>query len=95
LDSDKAKCSFATIRRCDVVLEIDSQLFAVGPGEVVGPHPVGASSYVLGCLLKLTEPDDDEETRAAAEQRLFDQWLAKRRREASVTWHWGRTSDMM
>ena len=68
---------------------------AVGPGEVVDPHPVGASSYVLGCLLKLTEADGDEETRAAAEQRLIDQWLAKRSREASVTWYWGRTSDMM
>jgi hypothetical protein len=43
-------CRFATLRRREAVSDIETQLFAAVPGEVVGPVRTGAS-YVLGCLL--------------------------------------------
>lgn len=86
-------CNFVAIRRCDAASELGAQVFAAAPGDAVGPLRSGASSYAVGCLLQVDLARDGEATRAAAEQILFDQWLAQRRNEATTTWHWGRTPD--
>jgi putative peptide maturation system protein len=82
-------CRFATLRRREAISDIETQLFAAAPGEVVGPVRTGAS-YVLGCLLDAVQPCDTASAHAAAEQALFDEWLRSRRSEAAITWHWGR-----
>jgi hypothetical protein len=82
-------CNFVAIRRCDAASELGAQVFAAAPGDAVGPLRSGASSYAVGCLLQVDLARDGEATRAAAEQILFDQWLAQRRNEATTTWHWG------
>ena len=86
------RCAFTSVRRCDGSSEVEAQLFVATPGDVVGPICVG-SSYVVACLLELRPACDDELTRTAIEQIIFDQWLAERRRHATITWHWGRVPD--
>jgi putative peptide maturation system protein len=84
-----AQCTFSSVMRRDASSELEERLFEAQPHDVVGPLRVG-SSYVLGCLLKLRPACDDAAAHMVIEQILFDQWLAERRLEASVTWYWGR-----
>jgi putative peptide maturation system protein len=84
-------CRFISPRRHAAISDIEIQLFAAAPGEVVGPIRSG-SVYILGCLFAILPAYEGPEARAAAEQILFDEWLKQRRREAAITWHWGRVS---
>ena len=40
-------------------------------------------------MLDHREPVLDDATRDGVERRLFDRWLAERRRTAHVQWFWG------
>lgn len=79
---------FATVRRGELSAELGTAIFAAAPGEVVEPLRV-TDGYALVRVLALTPARLDEPTRAAIKERIFDQWLAERRRAASIEWFWG------
>ncbi|MGW5265079.1 hypothetical protein ACWEQG_29240 [Microbispora sp. NPDC004025] len=55
---------------------------------LVGPTAYGAG-FLTGIVLeRRVARDDDAETLAAAGADAFREWLAARRRRASVEWHW-------
>ncbi|MCT9934077.1 TIGR04500 family putative peptide maturation system protein [Planotetraspora sp. A-T 1434] len=55
--------------------------------SMVGPveHPGG---YLTGMVLARRASRDDPETLAAAGAAAFREWLAARRKRASIEWHW-------
>ncbi|XVQ85234.1 TIGR04500 family putative peptide maturation system protein [Microbispora siamensis] len=54
---------------------------------LVGPVAYG-DGYLTGILLERRVARDDPETLAAAGETAFGEWLAGRRRRASIEWHW-------
>jgi len=84
---------FATLRRRSGPVELTSAVFAATPGDILGPFRVGAA-YLVVRLLSLSPARQDEPTRAAIEEALFDEWLIERRRAATVTWHWGTSNAL-
>ncbi|MBB2748486.1 UNVERIFIED_ORG: putative peptide maturation system protein [Microbispora rosea subsp. rosea] len=54
---------------------------------LVGPVAYG-DGYLTGIVLERRVGRDDPETLAAAGETAFDEWLAGRRRRASIEWHW-------
>lgn len=75
---------FATLRRRDVSNTRGEAIFAAKEGDIVA----AAGSVVK--VLSVKPASLDATTRAAIEELLFEQWLAERRRTATITWHWGR-----
>ncbi|MEU8175720.1 hypothetical protein AB0C14_22815 [Microbispora hainanensis] len=57
------------------------------PGTPVGPVAYG-DGYLTGIVLERRVGRDDRETLAAAGEAAFGEWLAGRRRRASIEWHW-------
>ncbi|OPG12006.1 TIGR04500 family putative peptide maturation system protein [Microbispora sp. GKU 823] len=56
------------------------------PGDVLGPY---GPDPVVTHVVEVRPAVLDGATRRGIEQRLFDDWLAERRREARVEWVWG------
>ncbi len=56
-------------------------------GTVVGPLPHGGA-FFTGAVLEREPAGDDPETLTAAGRAAFDEWLAERRRRATIQWHW-------
>lgn len=54
---------------------------------LVGPVAHG-DGYLTGLVLERRRARDDPETLAAAGEAAFGEWLAVRRRRASIEWHW-------
>ncbi|GGO27627.1 hypothetical protein [Microbispora bryophytorum] len=50
-------------------------------------EPLG-DGYLTGIVLERRAGRDDPETLAAAGETAFGEWLADRRRRASIEWHW-------
>lgn len=64
-------------------------LRGAAPGLVVGPVELPDGGFLTGAVLFRTPvAADDPETRAAAGRAAFADWLAERRAEATVEWHW-------
>lgn len=84
------RIAFATLRRRDAGA-LAAAIFAAAVGDVVGPTRVG-DRHVITRVLSLAPARLDEPTRAAVVSLLFEEWLAERRRTATITWFWG-TSD--
>ena len=57
------------------------------PGEVLAPTPRS-----LVKVISVSDAVLDEETRRRVERRIFDEWLAERRRAAKIEWFWGTTA---
>jgi putative peptide maturation system protein len=72
----QAPSLFATLRRRDLAGASSGDLVCVGS--------------VVTRVLSVTPAALNAETKAAIEEILFGEWLAERRRAASITWHWGR-----
>jgi putative peptide maturation system protein len=67
--------------------ELPPVLATARPGEVVGPVAEGARHWVAELLDR--EPAQlDATIRAAIQDRLFREWLADQREQATVRWHW-------
>jgi putative peptide maturation system protein len=79
---------FEVVRRGQLPRPLADATFAVAPGQVVGPIRVGGR-YALVRVLSLTPARLDEPTRQAIQEILFAEWLAERRRTASIEWCWG------
>ncbi|TQS28725.1 TIGR04500 family putative peptide maturation system protein [Microbispora sp. KK1-11] len=56
------------------------------PGDVLGPY---GPDPVVTQVVEVRPAVLDDATRRGIEQRLFEDWLAGRRREAHVEWVWG------
>ncbi|WP_432926779.1 hypothetical protein ACQPZZ_36970 [Microbispora sp. CA-135349] len=54
---------------------------------LIGPTAYG-DGYLTGIVLERRTARDDTETLTAAGEAAFREWLAARRRRASVEWHW-------
>lgn len=63
-------------------------LFGATPGATVGPIVVDGKSRIYR-VLALRPAELDPATRERIEQKLFDEWLARRRRSARIEWNWG------
>ncbi|GAA4212203.1 TIGR04500 family putative peptide maturation system protein [Microbispora amethystogenes] len=65
--------------------ELGPEAAGAGAGDVLG----GGPEPLVTCVLEVRPAVLDDETRRAIENRIFDDWLARRRAEASVEWMWG------
>ncbi len=89
--SEKAERSlFASIRRNEASEELGAAIFDSAPGEVIEPARV-ADGYTVARVLALTPAQLDEPTQAAIKEIIFDEWLAERRRAATIEWNWGNS----
>jgi putative peptide maturation system protein len=67
--------------------ELPSALAAASPGAVVGPVAEGRRHWVTEVFSR--QPAQlDAQIRAAIQEKLFREWIAKRREQAAVRWHW-------
>lgn len=78
---------FRTIRRRDAI-DQQAAVFAAASGDVVGPARVG-ERYALYRVLAIVPACLDDHVRAVIQRALFDEWLADRRRTATIEWNWG------
>jgi putative peptide maturation system protein len=63
-------------------------IVAAPPNEVVGPIRTAEGSTLVR-VLSITPACLDEPTRCAIQETLFADWLAERRRAATIEWCWG------
>ncbi|MEV7009123.1 TIGR04500 family putative peptide maturation system protein [Streptosporangium sp. NPDC051022] len=70
-----------------LAFELPEPLRDAPPGTVVGPVPHGGT-FLTGVVLSRTAARRDERTLAAAGRMAFSEWLAGRRAQASIEWHW-------
>ena len=61
-------------------------------GRVIGPVAT-ADSFLLVQVLALEPAELDDRVRAAVKVKLFDDWLAERRRAAKIEWFWGKVEQ--
>lgn len=67
--------------------DLPSNLANAPPGKVVGPVAEGGGFWVAEVLQR--QPARlDTQTHAAIRDQLFREWLAQRRHQATVRWHW-------
>jgi putative peptide maturation system protein len=78
----------ATVRRRDLTLPQGRAIFAAAPAAVLGPFASRDGHDVIQ-VLRSVPARFDRPTRTLVDDLLFDEWLAARRREASVEWFWG------
>jgi putative peptide maturation system protein len=83
---------FAVLQRGQTPPELAEALFAAAPGEVVGPVRT-QEGYALLRVLSVTPTSLDEPTRRAIQELLFAEWLAERRRAATIEWCWGNAQQ--
>jgi hypothetical protein len=67
--------------------EVPAEVAAAEPGTVVGPV-IAEPGCQLWEVLDRRPAVLDPPTRAVIQARLFRDWLAQRRAEAKVRWHW-------
>ena len=54
--------------------------------------PVGtAKGYAIVQVLSFAQASLDEPVCNAIKKILFEEWLAERRKEATIDWYWGNT----
>jgi putative peptide maturation system protein len=63
-------------------------VFAADAGALVGPLPAGRRFTVVRVVAHVPARLDDA-TRRRIEEELFAEWLAERRRAATIEWSWG------
>ncbi|GAA2870412.1 hypothetical protein GCM10010517_30620 [Streptosporangium fragile] len=80
--ADAAVCRMEGVRRRDL------PAVAAAEGDVLGPFPL-EDGFAVVRVLQVRPAVLDDATRALIEERLFDEWLADRRREAVIEWFWG------
>jgi putative peptide maturation system protein len=83
---------FALVRRGQLIPQQAAVIFSAAPGAVVGPLRSG-EGYGIVRVLHIERARLDEATREAIKEILFAEWLAGRRREATVEWFWGKADS--
>jgi putative peptide maturation system protein len=83
-----ARSEIATIRHRDLDSAYGESVFAAAPGQVLGPFECPDGHHIVR-VLRIAQAKLDEPTREVITRILFDEWLAKRRDQATVEWFWG------
>jgi putative peptide maturation system protein len=79
---------FALVRRSQLSPPQAAAIFSAAPGTVVGPLRSG-EGYDIVRVLDIERARLDPPMREAVKERLFEEWLAARRQEATIEWFWG------
>jgi len=82
---------FTFVQRGHGPSELVDSVFAATPGDVLGPLQSG-DTYLIVRVLAFTSAQLDDSTRCTIKDILFEDWLAKRRQEATIEWYWGNPS---
>lgn len=85
LERGCASITISRINRSALSEELRGDSLGVGDRRAVVTDDCTTVWIVLEC-----RSVDDRACRDAVEQLLFDEWLAERRRSASIEWHWGK-----
>lgn len=67
--------------------ELPPAFASASPGTIIGPER-SPEGYWVGQLLQRKAASLDDRTSAGIEDLLFQDWLAERRKKATVRWHW-------
>jgi putative peptide maturation system protein len=67
--------------------ELPPAFASASPGTIIGPER-SPEGYWVGQLLQHRGASFDDRTRARIEDLVFEDWLAERRKQATVRWHW-------
>jgi hypothetical protein len=67
--------------------DLPPEFAGASPGMIIGPKR-SAEGYWVGQLLQRRAARFDDSTRARIEDLVFEDWLAERRKHASIRWHW-------
>jgi putative peptide maturation system protein len=87
-ETNLARGEFATVRRQDFIPAHAKIIFAASPGQVLGPFERAGGHDVVR-VLRIARAELDESTRERIMGILFEEYLAKRRSQATVEWLWG------
>jgi putative peptide maturation system protein len=80
---------FRRLRRYRLEAALQCALDGAEAGEVVGPVVLRDGTYLIKLLAVTAAQVDEEPTIEAAKTRVFEEWLAERRRTAKIEWFWG------
>ncbi|WP_066934833.1 TIGR04500 family putative peptide maturation system protein [Microtetraspora fusca] len=92
-----ATCRMEANSRDDLVALFGVPATDARAGQVLGPARLPDGGFCVVSVLALEPAVLDEVTRGLVERRIFDEWLAERRRHAHVEWFWGsrpRTDEL-
>lgn len=67
--------------------ELPPAFASASQDEILGPEH-SDEGYWVGQLLQRREARFDDRIRAKIQQLLFEDWLAERRKQAMIRWHW-------
>jgi putative peptide maturation system protein len=84
----RGQAEFSEIGRGDLDGELSSLVLAAKPGTVMAAR-AGNGGWEVVQVLAVQRAQVDVSAMRMAEQRVFDEWLADRRRSARVEWFWG------
>jgi putative peptide maturation system protein len=83
---------FEILQRRQAPRDLVDAIFAADSGELLGPIAVD-NGYALIRVLAFTPACLDDRTRRAIREILFTEWLAERRRAATIEWCWGNAEQ--
>ncbi|WP_067137671.1 cysteine peptidase family C39 domain-containing protein [Microtetraspora malaysiensis] len=84
-----ATCRMEANSRDDLVALFGVPATDARAGRVLGPARLSDGGFCVVSVLAVETAVLDEVTRGLVERRIFDEWLADRRRHAHVEWFWG------
>ncbi|NLU63733.1 TIGR04500 family putative peptide maturation system protein [Rhodococcus sp. HNM0563] len=84
----RGKAEFCDVGRGDLDGELANLIFAAEPGTVMAAE-VSYGEWEVVQVLAVYRTRNDAAALHIVERRLFDEWLAERRRAARVEWFWG------
>jgi putative peptide maturation system protein len=83
---------FSTVQRRHAPVEIRDSLFHAIPGALLGPVREG-ETYAIFRVLEIRCANLNDATRDDIMAILFEEWLAERRRAATIEWFWGNAAN--
>jgi putative peptide maturation system protein len=83
---------FTVLKRCELLPEVASVVFAAAPGDLVGPLCSG-HTYTILRILSVVPGQLDARTRSEIQKILFENWLKGRREAAVIEWLWGNATQ--
>jgi putative peptide maturation system protein len=79
---------FTVVQRGPTDPELAAAVFAAAPGALLGPLRTDGG-YAVVRVLSIEPACLDGPTREAIQEILFEEWLERRRRAATIEWYWG------
>lgn len=92
-DPDADRDLFAVLTRETPAGALAEAVFAAAPGDLIGPLPVENATFAIAQVLAVEPARLDQPTQRKITRSIFEEWLADRRREATIEWNWGKTDS--